>query len=133
MGLLRIRDLGRPKKTKRKPTKAEREAEASFQKLQDKWASAPKFAHSDKPPKPKRGVKIIDPVVRGPVIRAEAEPPPKKRKASKPKLDAGSTAPKAVQQYTGTKLKGIGQMHKSNAIPVFEDEVAVDIAKMRRN
>ena len=34
--------------------------------------------------------------------------------------------------YTGTKVKGIATMHKSNAVPVFSDEVAVDISKMRR-
>jgi len=34
--------------------------------------------------------------------------------------------------YTGNKIKGIGTMHKSNAVPIFSDEEAVDIAKMRR-
>ena len=34
--------------------------------------------------------------------------------------------------YTGTMIKGIGTMHKSNAVPIFSDEQAVDIAKMRR-
>ena len=34
--------------------------------------------------------------------------------------------------YTGTKLKGIGTMHKSNLVPVFSDEEALDIATMRR-
>ena len=34
--------------------------------------------------------------------------------------------------YTGDKIKGIGTMHKSNAVPIFSDEEAVDIAKMRR-
>ena len=36
-------------------------------------------------------------------------------------------------QYTGTKVLGIGTMHKSNSIPVFSDQEAVDISKMRRN
>jgi len=36
------------------------------------------------------------------------------------------------QEYTGTKIKGIGTMHKSNAVPVFSDEEARDISKMRR-
>jgi hypothetical protein len=35
-------------------------------------------------------------------------------------------------EYTGTKVKGIGTMHKSNAVPIFSDEEAVDISKMRR-
>jgi len=34
--------------------------------------------------------------------------------------------------YTGTKVKGIGTMHKSNAVPIFSDDEAVDISKMRR-
>lgn len=34
--------------------------------------------------------------------------------------------------YTGSKVKGIGTMHKSNAVPIFSDEEAVDISKMRR-
>jgi hypothetical protein len=34
--------------------------------------------------------------------------------------------------YTGTKVKGIATMHKSNAVPIFSDEQAVDIARMRR-
>jgi hypothetical protein len=38
----------------------------------------------------------------------------------------------ANQEYTGTKVKGIGTMHKSNAVPIFSDEEAVDISKMRR-
>lgn len=39
---------------------------------------------------------------------------------------------KAPQVYTGTKVKGIATMHKSNAVPVFSDEEAVAISKMRR-
>ena len=34
--------------------------------------------------------------------------------------------------YTGTMIKGIGTMHKSNAVPIFSNEEAEDIAKMRR-
>ena len=46
----------------------------------------------------------------------------------------GNTAKKEPQQYTGTLIKGIAQMHKSNAVPIFEDdkEHAKDIARMRR-
>ena len=36
------------------------------------------------------------------------------------------------QEYTGTKIKGIGTMHKSNAVPVFSDEEAIEISSMRR-
>ena len=34
--------------------------------------------------------------------------------------------------YTGDKVKGIGTMHKSNAVPIFSDEEAVEISTMRR-
>ena len=34
--------------------------------------------------------------------------------------------------YTGTKIKGIGTMHKSNAVPVFSDQEAKEISSMRR-
>jgi hypothetical protein len=48
-------------------------------------------------------------------------------------VDTGGNAVlKPSKVYTGTKVKGIATMHKSNAVPVFSDEEAVDIAKMRR-
>lgn len=34
--------------------------------------------------------------------------------------------------YTGDKIIGIGTMHKSNAVPIFSDDAAKDISKMRR-
>jgi hypothetical protein len=50
-----------------------------------------------------------------------------------PSRDTGGNATlKAPNVYTGTKVKGIATMHKSNAVPVFSDEEAVDISKMRR-
>jgi hypothetical protein len=39
---------------------------------------------------------------------------------------------KANPVYTGTKVKGIGTMHKSNAVPIFSDQEAIEIATMRR-
>ena len=46
---------------------------------------------------------------------------------------AGGVATLApAKVYTGTKVKGIATMHKSNAVPVFSDEEAIDISKMRR-
>lgn len=44
----------------------------------------------------------------------------------------GNATLKPSKQYTGTKVKGIATMHKSNAVPVFSDEEAVDISRMRR-
>jgi hypothetical protein len=48
-------------------------------------------------------------------------------------VDTGGNATLApAKVYTGDKVKGIATMHKSNAVPVFSDEEAVDISKMRR-
>jgi hypothetical protein len=48
-------------------------------------------------------------------------------------VDTGGNATlKPSKVYTGTKVKGIATMHKSNAVPVFSDEEAVDISRMRR-
>ena len=35
--------------------------------------------------------------------------------------------------YTGTLVKGIATMHKSNAVPIIDQEQATDIANMRRS
>lgn len=54
-----------------------------------------------------------------------------------PSLNTGNTdqslATKAKPKvYTGSLMKGIATMHKSNAVPVFTDEQAKDISNMRR-
>jgi hypothetical protein len=50
-----------------------------------------------------------------------------------PSVDTGGNATLApAKVYTGTKVKGIATMHKSNAVPVFSNEEAIDISKMRR-
>jgi hypothetical protein len=48
-------------------------------------------------------------------------------------VDTGGNAIlKPAKVYTGTKVKGIGTMHKSNAVPIFSDEEAIEISRMRR-
>jgi hypothetical protein len=44
----------------------------------------------------------------------------------------GAVRTKDIPQYTGTKIMGIGTMHKSNAVPIFSDEEAKEISSMRR-
>ena len=46
----------------------------------------------------------------------------------------GGSATKPVKGnvYTGTAMKGIGTLHKSNAVPIFSNEEAIDQANMRR-
>jgi len=48
------------------------------------------------------------------------------------KMGSNSTGRKEPQKYTGTLIKGIATMHKSNAVPVIDEQHAKDIARMRR-
>jgi hypothetical protein len=49
-------------------------------------------------------------------------------------LNTGETGATKVapKVYTGTNMLGIATMHKSNAVPVFNSESAVEISNMRR-
>ena len=60
--------------------------------------------------------------------------PPGREAQSTQSLDTGwvPCVKHQDQEYTGTKVKGIGTMHKSNAVPIFSDDEAKDISKMRR-
>ena len=43
-----------------------------------------------------------------------------------------TTKPISGNVYTGDNMLGIGQLHKSNSVPVFRKQDAEDQAKMRR-
>ena len=62
--------------------------------------------------------------------RREAEKQDFLKRLSQMKPD--STAKKERMEYTGTLVKGIATMHKSNAVPVIDDQHIIDIARMRR-
>ena len=50
------------------------------------------------------------------------------------KIPVGTGVKKQNQQYSGKrKLLGIGIMHKSNLVPIWDEEGAKEISKMRRN
>jgi hypothetical protein len=54
------------------------------------------------------------------------------RIASRDTGHSGAVRTKDIPQYTGTNIVGISTLHKSNAVPVFSREEAIDISKMRR-
>jgi len=98
-----------------------RELDASWKELQKKW----EVDLEEK--KRKRAMKAEPLVYRltGVTDRAGT--------AHIPSRDTGGNATLApAKVYTGTKVKGIATMHKSNAVPVFSDEEAVEISRMRR-
>jgi hypothetical protein len=51
-----------------------------------------------------------------------------------PSVDSGTGNGfrKATNQYTGEAMIGIGTLHKSNAVPIFNEQEAKDQASMRR-
>jgi hypothetical protein len=97
-----------------------RELDESWKELQKKWA----VEAEDK--------KRVRALAAAPYI----SPPKTWRGSDTPKLPSRDTGGNATLRpspiYTGTKVKGIATMHKSNAVPVFSDEEAQDISKMRR-
>jgi hypothetical protein len=61
--------------------------------------------------------------------------PPGRESINYPSVDTGlgnATKPIEGKRYTGDKVIGIGTLHKSNAVPIFSDQEAKDISKMRR-
>jgi hypothetical protein len=60
--------------------------------------------------------------------------PPGRETARIASQDTGWVTCTAVKDntYTGSKVKGIGTMHKSNGVPIFSDDEAKDISSMRR-
>lgn len=98
-----------------------RELDASWKELQNKWG----VEQYEKKRKSALSAAPLTYKLSAPPGRTTSNNIPSKVTAG------GSTAP-VHKVYTGTKILGIGTMHKSNAVPIFSDEEAVEIARMRR-
>lgn len=107
--------LGKSKK--RKPNAQQRQLQADWETLLKK--------HEPKKPVTKRKRDdwsySLEPVARRETHKAPSLP-----------FTGAPCTKKDSPVYTGDKIKGIGTMHKSNAVPIFTDEQAVEIATMRR-
>jgi hypothetical protein len=102
----------------------DRELRAEWQQRQQEWArAAPHFATQ-----PSRAVLLTAPRV------SPQYPPGREPQAipSRPDTPGAVAARPPDKIYTGTKIKGIGTMHKSNAVPIFSDDEAREISSMRR-
>ena len=99
-----------------------RELDASWKELQKKW-------DVDADEKKRRRAMKAEP------LTYKLSTPPGREtqqyRSLSPADHSGSTAP-VVKVYTGTKVLGIATMHKSNAVPVFAEEEAIEISRMRR-
>lgn len=102
------------KSKKRKPTAAQRQLEAEWLAILKKY-------------EPKKHIKR-EVVAWTPTKTYVRETP------HIPSLNTfgGSAAKADPKVYTGDKMIGIATLHKSNAVPVFNTEEAVEISKMRR-
>ena len=69
-------------------------------------------------------------------LRADylALPPHRQNAVKIPSKDSGIgvATKREVTYYTGENMLGIGQLHKSNSVPVFRQQDAEDQARMRR-
>lgn len=106
-----------PKSKKRKPNAKQRELAASWDAMLAKYA-------------PKK------PVARSSKVSTYTAPKPFIRETVRhPSLNSGegnATKPIHGKVYTGSAMLGIGTLHKSNAVPIFSSDEAVEISKMRR-
>jgi hypothetical protein len=104
-------------------------AKQQHERLEQEWQALLKQQGVDLDAKKKSRALKADPLVyklSAPVGRSTSH--------NIPSLNSGAgvatLAPAKV--YTGDKMIGIGQLHKSNAIPIFRKEDAEDLARMRR-
>jgi hypothetical protein len=98
-----------------------RELDASWKELQAKW----ELDADEKRRQRAMAAEPLDYKLSTPVGRSNTHNIPSR-------VTPGSSTASVHKVYTGTKVKGIATMHKSNAVPVFSDEEAVEISRMRR-
>ena len=117
-------------KKKGKQKWASAEAKRKYEQQQESWNNLLKSHGMDKP-SPKVNAKNS----KGNLADSYKFTVPPGREM--PKLDSRDTGwipctKGADKVYTGTMVKGIGTMHKSNAVPIFSNDEAIEISKMRR-
>ena len=99
-----------------------RQLEADWKELQKKW----EVDADDKKRKRALAAEPLQYTLSAPAGRETV------RIASRDTGHSGAVCTKDIPQYTGTNIVGISTLHKSNAVPVFSREEAIDISKMRR-
>lgn len=105
---------------KRKPTAYERKLAADWEKVLANAAKPLERGAIAKGVKTKEVLKIAKPFTRStPVYPSRV-------------TVGGSTALRDGEKYTGSSMIGIGVAHKSGLVPVFSQESATDLARMRR-
>lgn len=103
-----------PKRKKRKPNAKQRALASSWEDILKKY-------------EPKKSSVKAKPLAQPAPFRRETQHIPSLGMNS-----GGDCAKRETQRYTGTAMMGIATLHKSNAVPVFSQEDAVEISRMRR-
>jgi hypothetical protein len=111
-------------KSKAKPKFKSAEAKRAAEALAAEWKSI-KAKHETKP-MAKKVFKQWSYELSAPPGRSTSHHIPSRGDST------GVASAREVMQYTGTEMIGIGQLHKSNAVPVFKAQEAKDLASMRR-
>ena len=100
-----------------------RELSASWTKLKQDWGATEQESRRNR-------------ALRAPTMTSYtlSYPPGREPKQHIPSRDTGvGIAARADDKvYTGTAMLGVATMHKSNAVPVINDEQMQDISRMRR-
>jgi hypothetical protein len=110
---------------KRKPTKAQRQLAADWAALQSRWENVAKFARTTSPTG-----RVVE---QSPHLQSIKPRTSEAQRVIKSfTTPGGSTALMPTKIYTGSAMLGVAIMHKSNMIPIFNNEAAEDVAKMRR-
>lgn len=105
-----------PKRKPKKPNAAQRQLAAEWEAIQKKY-------------EPKKTMKKVFNTWEYKL----STPPGRTTSHHIPSKDTGGIATaKPTMHYTGDKMIGIGTLHKSNAVPVFCDDEAKEMARMRR-
>jgi hypothetical protein len=105
------------KSKKRKPNAKQKELAADWQQIVTK--------HLPKTMLPKPNIQNVFPSAPKPFVRHT-------KYIESLVTSHYNTFKKPDMYYTGDNMKGIGTLHKSNAVPIFTDEEAKDQAAMRR-
>jgi hypothetical protein len=98
-----------------------RELDQSWKELQKKWGI-------EQENKKKKAALSAEP------LKYTLSTPADRSTQHIPSLNTGAAVAAKVEPkvYTGKLIKGLSQMHKSNIVPVIDQEHIIDIARMRR-
>lgn len=117
--------LGKKKSKKKYRTSEQaRNARANqqdWERLQEKWNKMSRTAINTKNVQTRSEYKLSVPIGRD-----------TKHIPSADTWTTGAVATPQAKKYTGDNMIGIGTLHKSNAVPIFSDNEAKEISRMRR-